>query len=166
MRQPYRAVLLTGDHRLLGYVEPGTKLTEHAGIGHHLVQGIERLLGTPARVVWAGRDAPPQHDDENLYETAASVAPLATPEHGAIGRYLLNHDRRAFVDKATVLENETRHRIHPLPLLTAEPVPAADDRHTVGDHTLIGSWARALISVRDTVPNGFEQLKFDLIERR
>ncbi|WP_040777808.1 hypothetical protein [Nocardia pneumoniae] len=165
MWQLYRAVLRTDDHRLLGYVEAGPKLMEHARIGHHVVQGVERLLGTPARVVWAGYAAPPSEPDrENLYHTASSVAALVAPEHGAVGRYLINHDRRVFVDKATVLENDARHRIHPLPLLAAEPTP--DTGRTIGDHTLLGSWANALVSVRDIVPEGFEQLKFDLVERR
>ncbi|MEV6325464.1 hypothetical protein AB0M45_30460 [Nocardia sp. NPDC051787] len=165
MWQLYRAVLCTDDHRLLGYVEAGAKLMEHARIGHHLVQGVERLLETPARVVWAGHAAPRgQPDGENLYWAANSVAALVAPEHGAVGRYLLNHDLRVFVDKATVLENDARHRIHPLPLLTAEPAP--DTGSTVGDHTLLGSWAYALVSVRDIAPAGFEQMKFDLVERR
>lgn len=163
MWQLYRAVLRTDDHRVLGYVDVGARLMEHARIGHHLVQGIERLLAEPARVTWAGRSAPGSPKTENLYHTADSVAALIPPEHGTAGRYLLNHDMRIFVDKATVLENEARQRIHPLPLLTADPTP--DPCRTVGDHTLLGSWAHALISVRDTVPKGFEQRKFDLVER-
>lgn len=165
MWQLYRAVLRTGDHRLLGYVDVGARLMEHARIGNHLVQGIERLLWQPTRVVWAGREAPRRGQcNENTYRTASSVAALVPPEHGAVGRYLLNHDLRIFMDKATVLENQARHRIHPLPLLTAEPAP--EQCHTSGDHTLLGAWADALISVRDTVPEGFEQRKFDLVERR
>ncbi|NKY28298.1 hypothetical protein [Nocardia gamkensis] len=163
MWQLYRAVFRTDDHRVLGYVDVGARLMEHVRIGHHLVQGIERLLAEPARVTWAGRSAPGSPKTENLYHTVDSVAALLPPEHGAVGRYLLNHDMRIFVDKATVLENEARHRIHPLPLLTADPTP--DPGRTVGDHTLLGSWAHALISVRDTVPKGFEQRKFDLVER-
>ncbi|MFE7746186.1 hypothetical protein [Nocardia sp. NPDC057455] len=164
MWQLYRAVLRTEDHRVLGYVDLGARLMEHARIGHHLVQGIERLLAEPARVTWAGRGAPRSPNGENRYRIVESVAALIPPEHGAVGRYLLNHDLRIFVDKATVLENEVRHRIHPLPLLTAEPAP--DPGRTAGDRTLLGSWAHALISVRDSVPKGFEQRKFDLVERQ
>ncbi|MGY1948035.1 hypothetical protein [Nocardia asiatica] len=163
MWQLYRAVLRTDDQLVLGYVDAGAKLIDHARIGHHLVQRVERLLTTPARVTWAGRDAPRPRHGENLYRSAGSVAALIPPEHGAVGRYLLNHDLRIFVDKATVLENEARHRMHPLPLLTAEPAP--DPTRIAGDHTVLGSWAHALISVRDTVPQGFEQRKFDLVER-
>ncbi|WP_174189562.1 hypothetical protein [Nocardia barduliensis] len=163
MWQLYRAVLRTEDHLVLGYVDAGAKLMDHARIGHHRVQGIERLLATPARVTWAGREAPRPRHGENLYRSSGSVAALVPPEHGAVGRYLLNHDLRIFVDKATVLENEVRHRIHPLPLLTAEPAP--DPGRIAGDHTLLGAWAHALISVCDTVPDDFEQRKFDLVER-
>ncbi|MGK8524260.1 hypothetical protein ACRS6B_23125 [Nocardia asteroides] len=163
MWQIYRAVFRTDDHRVLGYVDVGAKLMQHARIGHPLIQGVERLLAEPTRLTWAGRNGPRSAGDEVLYRTAGSVAALVPPEHGAVGRYLVNHDQRIFVDKATVLENEHRHRIHPLPLLTAEPAPHPG--RITGDSTLLGSWAHALISVRDTVPSGFEQRKFDLTAR-
>ncbi|MFC9437907.1 hypothetical protein [Nocardia sp. NPDC057030] len=152
MRQFYRAVLLDDDHRLIGYVEPDTQLEEHAWIGHHLVQGIERLLTTPARVVWAEQ----RIGRENLYAAAASVAPLIPPEHGCTGRYIVNHDQLGYVDKATVRENALRRRIHPLPILTAE---GGADRHA-----LAGRWAHDRISVGDDVPEGFELWKFDVAE--
>ncbi|MFF3227542.1 hypothetical protein ACFYV7_32420 [Nocardia suismassiliense] len=152
MRQFYRAVLLDDDYRLIGYVEPGARLMEHAWIGNHSVQGIERLLSVPARVVWARR----QLGDENLYAAAASVAALRPPEHGCTGRYILNHDQLGYVDKAAAVEQAGRRRTHPLPILTAaggaEP------------HALAGAWARDRISISDTVPDGFELWKFDVAE--
>ncbi|MFI6995899.1 hypothetical protein [Nocardia sp. NPDC050175] len=150
MRQFYRAVLLDDDHRLIGYVEPGTQLDEHAWIGNHTVQGVERLLCVPARVVWAPRQS------GELYDAAASVAPLVLPEHGCTGRYILNHDQLGYVDKATVRENAGRHRVHPLPILTAEGGFAP--------HALAGTWAWDRISVGDNVPAGFELWKFDVAE--
>ncbi|WP_405163524.1 hypothetical protein OG203_45970 [Nocardia sp. NBC_01499] len=150
MRQFYRAVLLDDDHRLIGYVEPGAQLEEHAWIGNHSVQGVERLLSVPARVVWALRLG------SDLYDAAASVAPLVPPEHGCTGRFILNHDRCGYVDKAAARENASRRRRHPLPILTAEG--GADG------HALAGTWARDRISVGDNVPVGFELWKFDVAE--
>ncbi|WP_433664809.1 hypothetical protein ACQPW1_23240 [Nocardia sp. CA-128927] len=152
MRQFYRAVLLDDDHRLIGYVEPGAQLEEHAWIGNHGVQGVERLLSVPARVVWARRE----FGRENLYEVAASVAPLVAPEHGCTGRYIVNHDQCGYVDKAAARENARRRRIHPLPILTAEEGTEL--------HALAGAWARDRISVSDNVPEGFELWKFDIAE--
>ncbi|MEV6427309.1 hypothetical protein [Nocardia sp. NPDC051463] len=161
-----RAVLLDAGHELIGYLEPGAQSVGRAWIGDDFVQGVERLLAMPTRVVWAGRHAHPPAG-ETLYETAVSVAPLTAPRRGFIGRYVLNHDQYSYVDKATVLENDDRYRIHPLPVLTAET--SDDDRclrgaRTTGDPALIGYWARNLISTSDTVPPGFDVLEFDLVQ--
>jgi hypothetical protein len=160
-------VLLDADHKLIGYLEPCPKPEERTWIGDDFVQGVERLLVVPTRVVWAGRYPNPAEFNETLYDAAESVAQLRAPQHGFIGRYILNHDRRAYVDKATVLENGHRDRIHPLPVLTAVDTRCCGELRegrTVGDATLVGSWAGDRISLSGNVPAGFELLKFDLVQ--
>ncbi|WP_146251303.1 hypothetical protein [Nocardia tenerifensis] len=142
-------MLLDDDHRVIGYVEPGVRLEEHAWVGNHEVQGVERLLTMPTRVVWARWQG-------RLYETVARVAPLAPPEHGCTGQYILNHDRFEYVDKAGVRMNARRRRVHPLPILTVES--------GTGMPPWAGSWAHDRISLSDTVPEGFELWKFEQLE--
>lgn len=162
-----RAVLLDADHKLIGYLEPCPKPKERTWIGDDFVQGVERLLTVPTRVVWAGRYPNSAVTDETLYNAAESVAQLHAPQRGFIGQYILNHDRRAYVDKATVLENGHRYRIHPLPVLTAVDTRCGGEfgeGRTDGDATLVGSWAGDRISLSGKVPAGFELLKFDLVQ--
>ncbi|WP_228003100.1 hypothetical protein [Nocardia australiensis] len=159
MVQFCRAVLLDAGHTLIGYLDACVKLRHRAWIGDDFVQGVERLLSVPTRVVWTGRQEP-------LYGTAETVGSLVAPQRGFVGQYLINHDKRVYVDKATVLENGDRYRIHPLPVLTAEgPVYGVrlDDGRLSGNTALAGSWARDRISVSPDVPTGFEQLIFDLV---
>ena len=151
-----RAVFLDADHQLIGYLEPKMRSMRRAGIGDDFVQGVERLLTVPTRVVWAGLHG--IQADESLYDKAASVAPLVAPQHGFIGRYILNHDKRTYVDKAKVLPGDDSHRIHPLPMLTADGVGCAG-----GDIALVGAWSGDRISMSATVPAGFELLKCDLV---
>ncbi|WP_433192749.1 hypothetical protein ACQP1G_29130 [Nocardia sp. CA-107356] len=164
MGQFCRAVFLDADHKLIGYLEPKVRFLRRAWIGDDFVQGVERLLTVPTRVVWAG-PLPRPHGvraDESLYDKAASVAPLVAPQHGFIGRYILNHDKRTYVDKATVLGSDDRERIHPLPMLTADG-SGCDGGRTGGDVALVGAWAGDRISMSAIVPTGFELLKYDLV---
>ncbi|MFE9322145.1 hypothetical protein ACIHDR_33140 [Nocardia sp. NPDC052278] len=150
-----RAVFLDADHKLIGYLEPKIRFLRRAWIGDDFVQGVERLLTVPTRVVWAG---PQVGEQTSLYDKAASVAPLVAPQNGFIGRYILNHDKRTYVDKATVRHGDDRHRIHPLPMLTAEGADCAG-----GDAAPVGTWSGDRISMSATVPTGFELLKYDMV---
>lgn len=163
MRQFCRAVFLDADHELIGYLEPKVGFMKQAWIGDDFVQGVERLLTVPTRVVWAGPQPHPQGvpTDKSLYDKAVSVAPLVAPRYGFIGRYILNHDKRTYVDKAAVLGGDGE-RIHPLPMLTAEGA-GCDGGRTGGDAALVGAWAGDRISLSATVPAGFEPLNYDLV---
>ncbi|MFQ6395751.1 hypothetical protein ACLMAJ_20075 [Nocardia sp. KC 131] len=166
MGQFCRAVLLDAGHKLIGYLESGVEPSGRAWIGDDFVQSVERLLAIPTRVVWAGRYARPEVG-ETLYETVTSVAPLSPPHRGFIGRYVLNHDQYSYVDKATVLENDDRCRIHPLPVLTAETAQGdrcLRDTRTTGNPRLVGAWAENRISTSDTIPPGFDLLEFNIVQ--
>ncbi|WP_063038063.1 hypothetical protein [Nocardia pseudovaccinii] len=155
MGQFCRAVFLDADHKLIGYLEPKIRFLKRAWIGDDFVQGVERLLTVPTRVVWAG---PQVGKQTSLYDKAASVAPLVAPQNGFIGRYILNHDKRTYVDKATVRHGADRHRIHPLPMLTAEGADCAG-----GAAALVGTWSGDRISMSATVPTGFALLEYDMV---
>jgi hypothetical protein len=157
-----RAVFLDADHKLIGYLEPSARFMRRAWIGDDFVQGVERLLTVPTRVVWAGPAA--SRMVASLYAEAGSVAPLVAPQFGFIGRYILNHDKGSYVDKASVRRSGDRGRIHPLPMLTADS-NACDGLGgpSAGEVTLVGTWARDRISMSGTLPSGFEPLAYDLV---
>ncbi|MFC9434742.1 hypothetical protein [Nocardia sp. NPDC057030] len=171
MGQYFNPVFLaTGSDTITGYVHSrGTKMCEQGWIGVALVTGVERLLIEPTRVVWAGDYADPEpNSSDNLYFLACRKAPqLFDPDHcqptTPVGRYILNHDQRRYVDKATVPGNDRGDRVHPLVVLTAEGCGLG-----MGDFgecdDVVGIWARDHISVADTVPAGFDELAFTCIE--
>jgi hypothetical protein len=80
-------------------------------------------------------------------------------------RYIVNHDKKQFVDKTKVpdINGEKDFKIHPLPLLTCEGNGSGGgDFH--GEDKRIGTWARDLISVEREKPADYKELIFDLVE--
>jgi hypothetical protein len=109
------------------------------------------------------------HDEnnKNKYEhDYKEVAPLTA-------KYLVNHDKKEFVNKTKTPKDGNGWKIHPLPLLTCEGNGrGGGDFHIntekkQGNVELIGTWARDRISVVSTkaeIPKDFTELVFDLVE--
>ena len=112
----------------------------------------------------------------NLYSIASHSAPKIRPNTHKIEdfkilkpkdtRYLVNHDKKVFVDKTKVPKDADGWQIHPLPLLTCEGNGrGGGDFHKGGD--LVGSWARDVISVegkKSDIPKDYTEVIFDLVE--
>ena len=102
------------------------------------------------------------HDEnnKNKYEhNYTSVAPLKV-------KYLINHDKKQFVDKSKSPKDSDGWQIHPLPLLTCEGNGRGGGDYR-GESPLIGMWARNKISVatkKSDIPKGFEEIIFDIKE--
>ena len=102
------------------------------------------------------------HDEnnKNKYEhDYTSVAPLKV-------KYLINHDKKQFVDKSKTPKDADGWQIHPLPLLTCEGNGRGGGDYR-GESPLIGMWARNKISVatkKSDIPKGFEEIIFDIKE--
>ncbi len=142
---------------------------EHSWIGNEFIEVVERVLTSPTRVVWAGDYADSEPGSpSNLFNKAKTATKITTPDEIPVGRYVINHDKRVYVDKTTVVANASGFAMHPLPVLTAEGNGRGGgdlrQESTTGNYALVGTWARARITVADTVPNGYRGLEFDLIE--
>lgn len=87
------------------------------------------------------------------------IAPLSA-------KYLINYDKKEFVDKTKVPKDNDGWQIHPLPLLTCEGNGrGGGDFRKESD--LIGSWARNRIGVvtkKGDIPKDFKEVIFDLTE--
>ena len=166
--------------------DSGLKLMEHSWIGNNFVGIIETMLIKDApwykqSLVWAGDYAdgePELKDDEgreiNLYSMCTDdnkIRPnnkiLSEALQNSDYKYLVNHDKKEFVDKSKVPGgNSDSWQIHPLSLLTCE-----GNGHGCGDYrgkdknNLIGSWSRNKISVEKEIPKDFKEIVFDLIEK-
>jgi len=103
------------------------------------------------------------HDEnnKNKYEhDYKGVAPLTA-------KYLVNHDKKEFVDKTKTPKDSDGWAIHPLPLLTCEGNGRGGGDFR-GESDLIGAWARNRISIatkKSDIPKGFKEITFDLVER-
>ena len=99
-------------------------------------------------------------DNKNKYEHEyKSVAPLTA-------KYLVNHDRKEFVDKSKTPKDNDGWQMHPLPLLTCEGNGRGGGDYR-GESDLIGIWARNIIGVvtkKSDIPKDYKEIMFDLVD--
>ena len=131
----------------------GLKLMEHSYIGNDFVATVEQLLTSgnswqKTRIVWAGDymddglfvDDPSVNLHGHAHVNFDKISPKF--ENLSIGRYLVNHTKKEFVDKSK-LSGE----IHPLPLLTCSGNGRGGGDYHGSDEECVGSWARDVISI-------------------
>jgi hypothetical protein len=148
----------------------GIKLTEHSFLNNSFVNTFEFGLSPEgiyhkSRVVWAGDYADPEAGkDTNLYAMCDEYNLIRPePKNTLKYRYIVNHSKKLYVDKTKIPCPSGCSTIHPLPLLTVEGNGrGGGDYHT--DSTLVGSWARDIISVEMTISDTFQEIVFDLTE--
>jgi hypothetical protein len=173
MGQYYKAILLDKEKKTIhGWVnsydyDSGAKLMEHSWMKNPFVKSFENMIyKNPMPVVWAGDYADEEEGSElNLYQMREDKTKLyPTTELGQHkSRYVINHDTKEYVDKESVPIDKEGWQVHPLPLLTCEGNGRGGGDYR-GDSELIGSWSRCLISVSEELPEGFTELKFDIVE--
>lgn len=81
-------------------------------------------------------------------------------------KYLVNHDKKQFIDKSKVPLDGDGWQIHPLPLMTCEGNGRGGGDFR-GESKLVGSWARDVISVtskKSDIPKDFQEVLFNLTE--
>lgn len=141
----------------------GVKLMEHSYIGNAVTNYVKNLiLRTPMRLVWAGDYADDEKGkDTNLYFLFEAKEPKdkSVPQESIESmRYLVNHKKKLYVDYSKVEKDEYGYRIDPMPLLCAEGNGRGGGDYQGSAMSLIGSWARDLISVESEIPNGYTEL--------
>jgi hypothetical protein len=96
-----------------------------------------------------------------------TIAPLTA-------KYLVNHDKKEFVNKTKVPKDGDGWAIHPLPLLTCEGNGRGggdfyiNTERKQGNVSLIGTWARdriGVVSRKSDIPKDYKEITFDLVER-
>jgi hypothetical protein len=189
MGQHYKAVFLNEDGKPVKSMSrmswTSRKLMGHSWIGNSLMNEVEReLLGSPKIIVWAGDYAKTEEGtDKNIYhltEVNQFDDVLVPSDYGNTepkstgARYLVNHDRKEFVDKDKTPTDCDGWAIHPLSLLTCEGNGQTfgdffPDENKVYDVSLVGLWARNTIEARNDIkylPEGYTEITFDLVETR
>jgi hypothetical protein len=173
MGQYYHPVILDAEGKVLVWMDAysydnGQKLMEHSFLGNTFVSTFEYGLSpdgmyNKSPVVWAGDYAKEEPGkDKNLHHMCNEYNLIRPAEKNTTCyRFIVNHSKQLYVDKWKV-PNVHNVFLHPLSLLTAEGNGlSGGDYH--GPSKLVGSWARDILSVEYTLPEGFQELVFDLV---
>ncbi len=144
----------------------GLKQMEHAYLDNNFVGAFEWLISPEgphhkAPVVWAGDYGSIEngYKDTTLYALCSEETHANPQGDGAAFPLVVNHTKRVFVDKRNVKGN-----IHPLPLLTMETAGGGGGDYRGLNEQFLGIWARDVISVEKTVPEGYEEVSFEFEE--
>jgi len=172
MGQYYYPVSLDKKEYLLSHdYDNGLKLMEHSYIGNNFMNAIERLLipggaWYKTKILWAGdyADHEPGYAktkdgyDVNIYSIIYKEGTKIKPSDERVDvkyHYLTNHTKKVVIDLNKIKEDGDGWKIHPLSLLTCEGNGrGGGDFH--GEDSKIGSWARNVISLEESVLPGYE----------
>ena len=111
-----------------------------------------------------------------LYSIASASTPRLLPRMDTLQykilpaaqtRYIVNHDKKEFVDKNKCKASSFGWKIHPLPLLTCEGNNRGGGDFRGNEKDLVGRWSRDTISVERSkrlIPKDFKEIVFDLVE--
>lgn len=165
MGQYYKAVNLDQNIAVSPWdCDHGAKLMEHSYIGANITNTVMLLLGGKwknSRIVWAGDYADDEkcyrdvkiESNSNLYSRTLRTLPF-TPSPTNPPRYLINHDRREFIDITAIPRATSGVSLHPLPLLTADGNGRGGGDFR-GTDPRIGTWARQHLSAGAQPPYGY-----------
>lgn len=82
-------------------------------------------------------------------------------------KYLINFDKKEFVNKSKVPIDADGWQIHPLPLLTCEGNNRGGGDFRGDEKELVGRWSRdkiGVVSKKTDIPKDFKEVIFDLTE--
>ena len=185
MGQYYKAIFINENQKPIASVSSydfgsGAKLMEHSWLKNSFVRFVEKqLMVTPQRIVWGGDYADNEEQGINLYSLSETMGKLTSNEEvknkyehdfkeiaPLTAKYLINHDKKQFVNKTKTPKDAEGWQVHPLPLLTCEGNGRGGGDFR-GESDLIGIWARNRISVttkKSDIPKEFQELIFDIKE--
>ena len=164
----YYSPLIKRENEYTAYdLNSGLKLTEHSWLYNPDVNAIaEMLYKNPAQLAWVGDYANETEEEKAVHQYAwGEDAPLQKlPEgdgHFVEGKFLVNHDKKEYIDIGHYTEKSMYDDWcpHPLSLMTAmgNGRGGGDYRSPV-NADMIGSWAMDTISVEDKAPSNFKEL--------
>ena len=174
------------------YINPrqygcGSKLMEHSYINTKLLNTVEYLLSKngnfyKSRIVWAGDYAEYEYEDKdaeeptNLYYLSEQYSSYQGVVEGDMSdyKYVVNHTKKLYVDKFESNQNDEdneenkynkyTNKIHPLPILVSEGNGKGGGDYDGNNSHLCGTWARDVISMEKTIPDGYEKLECNFKE--
>lgn len=150
-------------------------ILDHCRVEDSFLRAVEHFISPIGNfymnhIVWAGNYAANEKGEKkNLYRLAEDIKNDMIPnantpysEDTTIYRYIVNHTNGMYVDKERIAVGQKHEKdsfiIHPLPLLVSEGNGKSHGDYFGNNAKLCGRWARDVISVEKSIPNGFEEL--------
>lgn len=142
----------------------GLKQMEHSYVGNRFVSAFEWLISPEGphhktQVVWAGDDFGPIEDgsEKSVYELCDEK--LHANPQGNDDKYpfVVNHTLKLYIKKPKIVGKNCP--IHPLPLLTRYTCMSSGGDYRGIHENYLGRWAGDVMSVEETVPEGFKNLQ-------
>lgn len=176
MGQYYRPIILNENKKTVSKwahsfdYDNGSKLMEHSWFLNSFVGAIENELTRngsfyKSPIVWAGDYADTEKTHKkNLYMRCTDKTQFK-PDGLVVDekyRYIVNHDKKFYVDKTKVPADNDGWKIHPLPLLTCEGNGRGGGDY-YGENSIVGTWARDVISIEDEMPHGYDEILFTCV---
>lgn len=168
MGQYYMPLIKRGDEYTAYDLDDSLKLMAHSWLYNNYVNSIaEMLYKSPAQLAWVGDYADETEEEKIIHEHAWSdyvhpqELPPANDGYFVSGKFLVNHDKKEYID----IEHYTEKSMyddwcpHPLSLMTAMGNGrGGGDYYSPVNADMIGSWAMDTISVEDKAPSDFKEL--------
>lgn len=184
MGQYYHPIILgnpkkRGTPKIVAYFnswdyDNGLKLMEHSYIGNHFMTAVEYSLSPKGKfykspLVWAGDYADEEKNGSTLYNMCEEDQAVKLGLDGIEEMksylntlpFIVNHTKKQYVDKTKLPKDEDDSdpwQVHPLSLLTAEGNGRGGGDYW-DDDDMIGTWARDVISIEETLPEGYTEIK-------
>jgi hypothetical protein len=163
------------------YLGQGLKLMEHSYINNPVMNAVESMIIPGGgwyrnRLVWAGDYADhepgyektPQGYDVNISSIMDDEGTKIRPSSKKVDkkyRYLTNHTKQLVIDLLKIKEDQDGWKIHPLSLLVCEG-NGRGGGDFIGEDSRIGTWSRDMISLEESVIDGYKLMSGQFTEER
>jgi hypothetical protein len=175
MGQYYRPVLKVNDtihifNRDIDGEYTMAKLTEHSWWPNPMVNAVvSRLYKTKGKLAWVGDYTEDEELPEDLvvsdvWETKGEG--LTSVDFTLDNKFIVNWDRKEYISANDYKEDSNSEGwvLHPLPLLTAIGNGRGGGDYKGRNFGYCGFWTWDTISIEDTIPQGFVEMKITFKE--
>lgn len=174
--QDYKGIILNSNkktypnkNKVSAVVNPndyndGAKLMEHSYLGNRTLCAFEELINKERgkyagnSIIWAGSQSnnePYSLDKQkvNIYTISNKYGTKISGLEGNHYRYIINEDKKLYIDTDRIEPDEYGFRIHPLPLLCADVDLSKTNDYKGLNGAQIGKWKRNVVVVSDNKPS-------------
>lgn len=146
MGEYFTPIFLTEDNQVVSWLssydyDTGAKMMEQCWVEwNSFVRAVSTELMIPRKLVWCGDYG----DEENWLEFCENNNKIKPPVPDDMARFIINEDKKLFVDRKVSIDTYGPNALEPLPLLTSTPQSGGGRYRGRGP---VGSWIENHIRV-------------------